>query len=111
MRDASKYDFHALRTTFVTLAIGGKNPMPVEKVIALTGHKTVETALKFYFKPEGSDYKNELEAAMPQSLKVRKGARKKLPEADLVATMAAQLQNMTAAERARLAKLLEGGGK
>ncbi len=111
MRDASKYDFHALRTTFVTLAIGGKNPMPVEKVIALTGHKTVETAMKFYFKPEGSDYKNELEAAMPQSLTGRKGARRTLPEADLVATMAAQLQNMTAADRARLAKLLEGVGK
>jgi len=111
MRDASKYDFHALRTTFVTLAIGGKNPMPVEKVIALTGHKTVETAMKFYFKPEGSDYKNELEAAMPQSLTGRKGARKALPEADLVATMAAQLQNMTAADRARLAKLLDGVGK
>jgi len=109
MRAASKYDFHALRTTFVTLAIGGKNPMPVEKVIALTGHRTVETAMKYYFKPQGTDYKNELEAAMPKSLSGRKGARLALKEADPVQVMAAQLQNMTKADRARLAKLLKGG--
>lgn len=111
MRDASKYDFHALRTTFVTLAIGGKNPMPVEKVIALTGHQTVETAMKYYFKPEGADFKNELEAAMPRSLSGRKGARLALKEADPVATMAAQLQSMTKADRERLAQLLKKGGK
>ncbi|MFA7172636.1 MAG: tyrosine-type recombinase/integrase [Kiritimatiellia bacterium] len=111
MRDASKYDFHALRTTFVTLALGGPNPMPVEKIIALTGHRTVETAMKYYFKPQGSDFKKELEAAMPKSLSGRKGTRKALPEAqtDPVAAMAAQLQSFTPEQRAQLAKILKGG--
>lgn len=112
MRSASKYDFHALRTTFVTLAIGGKNPMPVEKVIALTGHRTVETAMKYYFKPEGTDFRSELENAMPQSLTGRNGARLALKEADPVASMAAQFETLTQADRARLAQMLNvKGGK
>ena len=113
MRDASKYDFHSLRTTFVTLAIGGANPMPVEKVIALTGHKTVETAMKYYFKPKGSDFRNELEAAMPKSLSGRRGAQKALPEpkADPVKAIATQLQTLTPKQRAQLARMLMEGDK
>lgn len=107
MRDASKYDFHALRTTFVTLALGGKNPMPVEKVIALTGHRTVETAMKYYFKPEGADFKNELEAAMPKSLSGRKGAKLALPEADPLANLAAQFKKLTKADKMRLSAMLK----
>jgi len=107
MRDASKYDFHALRTTFVTLALGGKNPMPVEKVIALTGHRTVETAMKYYFKPEGADFKKELEAAMPKSLSGRKGAKLALPEADPLANLAAQLKKLTKADKMRLSAMLK----
>ena len=108
MRSASKYDFHALRTTFVTLALGGKNPMPVEKVIALTGHRTVETAMKYYFKPKGSDFKTELEATMPKSLSAGKGARLALQKVDSVAKVAEQLKGMSKADRARLAKMLQG---
>ena len=107
MRDASKYDFHALRTTFVTLALGGKNPMPVEKVIALTGHRTVETAMKYYFKPEGADFKNELEAAMPKSLSGRKGTKLALPETDPLANLAAQLKKLTKADKMRLSVMLK----
>lgn len=106
MRDASKYDFHALRTTFVTLALGGKNPMPVEKVIALTGHRTVETAMKYYFKPEGADFKNELEAAMPKSLSGRKGTRLALPEGDPLANLAAQFKKLNKADKKRLSAML-----
>ena len=107
MRDASKYDFHALRTTFVTLAIGAKNPMPVEKVIALTGHRTVETAMKYYFKPNGADFKNELEAAMPQSLSKLPGAKRLLPETDFVAHLADQLKKLSKVDKVRLSKLLK----
>ena len=107
MRDASKYDFHALRTTFVTLALGAKNPMPVEKVIALTGHRTVETAMKYYFKPKGSDFKNELEAAMPQSLSTRKGAGLATQENDPLANLAEQLKKLTETDKVRLAMLLK----
>ncbi len=110
-RDASKYDFHSLRTTFVTLALTGPEPMPREKLIALTGHSTVETAMRHYFKPEGKDFRKELEAAMPQSLSGRKHSKKALPEpkADPVAAMAAQLQALTEDQRAQLAAMLKVG--
>lgn len=107
MRDASKYDFHALRTTFVTLALGAKNPMPVEKVIALTGHRTVETAMKYYFKPKGADFKNELEAAMPPSLSKLPGAKIALPSVDVVAHLADQLNKLSKADKARLTAMLQ----
>lgn len=65
-RSASLYDFHALRTTFVTIAIS--NGFSIDKLRALTGHATVEIVLKHYFKPKGTDFSNELEKAMPESL-------------------------------------------
>ena len=63
VRAASKYDFHALRTSFVTLAINGG--ISIDKLRALTGHKTVDIVLKHYFKPKGTDVANDLGKAMP----------------------------------------------
>jgi integrase len=63
VRAASKYDFHALRTSFVTLAINGG--ISIDKLRALTGHKTVDIVLKHYFKPKGTDVANDLEKALP----------------------------------------------
>jgi integrase len=63
---ASKYDFHALRTTFVTLAINGG--ISIDKLRALTGHKTVDIVLKHYFKPKGTDVADDLEKALPSVL-------------------------------------------
>ncbi len=113
MRDASKYDFHALRTTFVTLALSGKNPMPVEKVIALTGHRVVETVMKYYFKPKGTDYRKDLERAMPKTLTEGKGVLPQPQKIDRVEALAEQYQNMTESERARFGKILimKGGTK
>jgi integrase len=65
-RSASIYDFHALRTTFVTLAIS--NGFSIDKLRAITGHATVEIVLKHYFKPKGTDFTSELSEAMPDSL-------------------------------------------
>lgn len=65
-RNMSKYDFHGLRTTFVTLAIS--NGFSIDKLKALTGHRTVEIVLKNYFRPKGSDFSSELTKAMPKSL-------------------------------------------
>jgi len=48
MMSASKYDFHALRTTFVTLAISAG--IGIEKLKALTGHATVDVAMRQYYK-------------------------------------------------------------
>jgi len=63
VRAASTYDFHALRTTFVTLAINGG--VSLDKVRALTGHKTVELVLRHYFKPKASELAAELVRALP----------------------------------------------
>ena len=70
LKAASKYDFHALRTTFVTLALNAG--ISVDKLKALTGHSTVEVVLRHYFKPRGTDVQKELEAALPRSLTGRK---------------------------------------
>jgi integrase len=69
-RLASKYDFHALRTTFVTLALSAG--IGVEILKALTGHATVEIVMRHYFKPKGSDFINELTKAMPKVLTAKK---------------------------------------
>ena len=66
IKSASKYDFHALRTTFVTIAI--KNGISIDKLRALTGHATVEIVMRHYFKPKGTDFSNELAQVMPQAL-------------------------------------------
>ena len=65
-RSASKYDFHALRTTFVTLALSAG--IGVEILKALTGHATVEIVMRHYFKPKGSDFADQLAKAMPKVL-------------------------------------------
>lgn len=63
---ASTYDFHALRTTFITLAINGG--IPVDKLRALTGHRTVDMILRHYYKPRGIDLAGDLLRAMPNIL-------------------------------------------
>ncbi len=112
MKDASKYDFHALRTTFVTLALSGKNPMPIEKVIALTGHRVVETAMKFYFKPKGTDFRSDLELAMPRTLTHGRDTLPQPRTVNKVEALAEQFQCLSESERAELATILiTGGGK
>ena len=111
LKAASKYDFHGLRTTFVTLALNAG--IGVDKLKALTGHNTVEVVLKHYFKPKGTDVAGELEAAFPTSLTGRISTEPRpaaLPEAktDHVAEIAAQFKGLNKADRARLAKMLQG---
>lgn len=111
LKAASKYDFHGLRTTFVTLALSAG--IGVDKLKALTGHNTVDVVLKHYFKPKGTDMAGELEAAFPASLTGRSSRELRtaaLPEAkkDRVAEIAAQFKSLNKADRARLAKMLQG---
>ena len=75
MNAASKYDFHCLRTTFVTLAISAG--VSADKLRALTGHSTVDTVLKHYFKPKGIDFAEELKAALPDVLTKTENRRKR----------------------------------
>ena len=65
-RAASVYDFHALRTSFITTAITGK--IPVEIVKLITGHKLVDTIIEHYLKPKGIVYHELFMAAMPAAL-------------------------------------------
>jgi integrase len=75
-RHASKYDFHALRTTFVTLALSAG--IGVEVLKALTGHATVEIVMRHYFKPKGSDFADQLTKAMPAVLTATPNALKRI---------------------------------
>ncbi len=109
MRSASLYDFHALRTTFVTQAILGG--MSIDKLKALTGHTTVDIVLRHYFKPRGTDVAKELEAALPASLTGGASAKRAearpraLPEASdqrQLAEIAEHLGKMNSAERDEL---------
>jgi integrase len=63
---ASVRDWHALRTTFVTLALSAG--VPIELVRRVTGHATVEVVLKHYFRPDREQFKAVLAAAMPDVL-------------------------------------------
>ena len=108
LKAASRYDFHALRTTFVTLALNAG--ISVEKLKALTGHSLVETVMRHYYKPRGTDSRAELEAALPAVLTGRNGETpRQIGAGGTVEGLAAQLQSLSPADRARLAKLLKGG--
>lgn len=108
-RAASIYDFHALRTSFITTAITGG--IPVEIVKAITGHKLTETIIEHYLKPKGSVYHEKFMAAMPASLTGRNPEVKALPSAtgDRLAEIAATLKELSK-EKAQLQKLLNTKG-
>jgi hypothetical protein len=65
-RAASVRDWHALRATFVTLALSAGVPM--ELVRRVTGHATVEVVVKHYFRPGREEFKAALIGAMPEVL-------------------------------------------
>lgn len=110
LKAASKYDFHGLRTTFVTLALNAG--IGVDKLKALTGHNTVEVVLKHYFKPRGTEVAGELEAALPDVLTGRTQTEAKAalpaPKTDPVADIVAQIGSLSEDQRAALASMLSG---
>jgi len=69
-RSASIRDWHALRATWVTLALSAGVPM--ELVRRVTGHATVEIVLKYYFRPGREQFKAVLAGALPDVLTGRK---------------------------------------
>lgn len=108
LKAASKYDFHGLRTTFVTLALNAG--ISEDKLKALTGHHTVEVVLKHYFKPKGTDVADELQAAFPAALTGRDKTEANLvalpAKHNPLASLAAQIKDLTKADRAQLAAML-----
>jgi integrase len=92
-RAASVRDWHALRATFVTLALSAG--VPVELVRRVTGHATVEVVLKHYFRPNREQFKAALVDAMP---KVLTGRKARMKPAEELAAIAAKLAAGTATE-------------
>jgi integrase len=66
MKKVNQRGFHALRSTWVTLALTAG--VPVDLVRKVTGHTTVETVLAHYFQPGREDFRRTLEKAMPALL-------------------------------------------
>jgi len=80
-RMASVRDWHALRATWVTLALSAG--VPVELVRRVTGHATVEVVLKHYFRPDREQFRAELTGALPEVLTGKKEtADRRLQTAD-----------------------------
>jgi len=99
---ASVRDLHALRTTFVTLALSVGVPM--ELVRRVTGHATVEVVLKHYFRPDREQFKAALVGAMPKVLTGRRGRMKPAEELAALATKYAA-GTATDADKAKFRKL------
>lgn len=106
---ASVYDWHALRTTFVTLALTAGVPM--ELVRRVTGHATVDVVLKHYFRPGREDFKAALQGALPAVLTglepEGKATVKALSPAEEMTAILGKVQDGTATDkdRARLREL------
>jgi integrase len=66
VRSASVLDWHALRVTWVTLALSAGVPMEVARLV--TGHKTVEVVLRHYFKPGAEHLRAVLGDKLPNVL-------------------------------------------
>ena len=65
-RAASVWDWHALRTTWVTLALAGGVPETTVRIV--TGHGTCELVLKHYFKPNREQLRDTLSNMLPEVL-------------------------------------------
>jgi integrase len=94
---ASIRDWHALRTTFVTLALSAG--VPIELVRRVTGHATVETVLKHYFRPDREQFRAALAGAMPDVLTGLTGKRLKTTPTKELSALVAKLSDGTATER------------
>ena len=102
-RAASVRDWHALRATWVTLALAAG--CPVELVRRVTGHATVEIVLKHYFRPDREQFRAALTGALPGILTGDAPAKAK--PAEELATLAGKLASGTATkeDKKRLRKL------
>jgi len=106
-RRGSVLDWHALRVTWVTLALSAGVPMEVARLV--TGHKTVEVVLKHYFKPGREHLRAVLGEKLPDVLTGGKAEPKQVTAAKTpIQELAAKVAEgkATADERKRLGELL-----
>ncbi|MEI6217852.1 MAG: tyrosine-type recombinase/integrase, partial [bacterium] len=102
-RAASVRDWHALRATFVTLALTAG--VPIELVRRITGHSTVEIILKHYFRPNREHFRAALLGAMPHVLTGGKPARLKPTDELLALVMKLCAGSATEQDKERLRAL------
>ncbi len=93
MKAASVYDWHALRTTWITLALSAGVPM--ELVRRVTGHATVDVVLKHYFRPDREAFRAALAGALPKVL-TGGGRVRRLTPGEELSGLVAKLQAGTA---------------
>jgi len=107
-RSASLYDWHALRTSFCTLALSAG--VPIELVRTVTGHRTLEMVLRHYFKPGREALRNALSGVMPPVLTGEpEGGTTMNPGIELQALSAkVAAGTATAKDKARLRKVAAG---
>ena len=105
-RRASIYDFHALRTTFVTLA--AVYGIPLETVRLFTGHSGVAVLQQYYDRAKGTDVAAKFAAAMPASLTSVEPSFKTTPSNDTLdkEDMKSLASKLTPAQRKQLMKVL-----
>ena len=105
-RAASVRDWHALRVTWITLALTAGVPMEI--VRRVTGHATVDVVLKHYFRPGRDQLRAALTGALPDVL-TGNGERKakRMTPADELAALAGKLAagTATAVEKTRFKRL------
>ncbi|HMP71770.1 MAG TPA: tyrosine-type recombinase/integrase [Kiritimatiellia bacterium] len=97
-RAASVLDWHALRTTWITLALSAG--VPIELVKRVTGHAQVDIVLGHYFRPDREQFKAALSGALPEVL-TGGGKAKRLSAGDELAALAGKVQAGTATEADR----------
>jgi integrase len=104
-RVASVRDWHALRTTFVTLALSAGVPM--ELVRKVTGHRTVEVVMANYFRPGREALRAALVGAMPAVLTGGRTAPAAAADGRELVVLAGKVATGTAtqADRVRLCEL------
>lgn len=103
-RRASLRGTHSFRTTWITLAL--MHGMSVEEVQMITGHKTVEVVLKYYFNPSDEQRRQSILAKLPAVLTgkvyLETGSTK-------VDGLVSSIGELTPEEKSELLKRIQGG--
>lgn len=101
---ASILDWHALRVTWVTLALSAGVPIEVARLV--TGHKTVEVVLRHYFKPGAEQLRAVLGEKLPSVLTGHDSPTPPALAAGADGKLDAFLAGLSGEERQRLAAKL-----
>lgn len=96
-RAASIRDWHALRATWVTLAL--ITDTPTEMVRRVTGHSRMETVRKHYFRPNREQFRDTLTNSMPSVLTGVGSQPLKLKPCDELVVLAGKVAAGTASEK------------